>query len=133
MANTTKANKVTEEKVLTTVKAMVLNEELPYEDVCVEDVVEYVERKLAQKAAKAEKMKEARAQKAAEGDALTAAVREALTAEFQTCQAVTDAVDFEGATKSKVQYRLTQLVKAGEAVKDLQKIGDSKLTVYALA
>lgn len=125
--------RVTEAQILVTIAAIVKGEELPYENIFVEDVTEYVEKKLAQKAEKAEKAKEARAAKKAEGDELQAKVAELMTDEFQTAQEITDAIGDPEITKAKVQYRINQLVANGKVVKDVIKVEKDKRTVYKLA
>ena len=84
------------------------------------ELVEFCDKEIELLDKKAAKAKEASAKRKAEGDALTALVKAALTDEFQTIADVT-AVVVEGdaeATVAKVQYRLGQLVKNGEAVKE---------------
>ena len=126
--------KITETMVLETLKAVVTGAEaMPYEDVYVEDCVEWIDKKLAQKVAKAEKAKEQRAQKAKENDELLAKVQDLLTDDFQTAQAITDALADPEISKAKVQYRLTVLVKDGVATKETRKVEKSTVTVYKLA
>lgn len=78
----------------------------------------FCENEIALLDKKAEKAKERAATKRAEGDALTDAVRGALTGEFESIADIAARIEGEDVTVSKVQYRLTQLVKAGEAEKD---------------
>ena len=67
---------------------------------------------------KAAKAKETAAKKRAEGDALTDAVRAVLSAEeFEPIAEIAARIEGEDVTVSKVTYRLTQLVKNGEAEK----------------
>ena len=80
---------------------------------------------------KAAKAKETAANKKAEGDALTDAVRMVMsTTDFEPIATIAARVEIEGeeVTASKVQYRLTQLVKNGEAEKqDVEVVdGDNK-------
>ena len=80
---------------------------------------------------KAAKAKETAANKKAEGDALTSAIRAVMsTTDFEPIATIAVKVDIEGeeVTASKVQYRLTQLVKNGEAEKQDVEIvdGDNK-------
>ena len=89
------------------------------------DVQEFLEKQVEQIDAKAAKAK-------AEGDELTKAVEAVITAEFQTADAITDQVDFEDVTKSKVVARLTKLVAAGKVVKEQRKVGDRKAMCYRL-
>ena len=68
---------------------------------------------------KAVKAKERAATKRAEGDELTAAVRAAMsTEEFEPIADIAARIEGEDVTVAKVQYRLTQLVKTGEAEKE---------------
>lgn len=96
-------------------------------------LVETIDTILAQDANKAAKAKERAAAKKAEGDALRATVQGILTEEFQSAQAITDAIGDEEVTKAKVIARLKQLVDSGVAVKEEQKIGDKKCMAYKLA
>ena len=94
-------------------------------DVTIEDIVAYCENEIELLDKKAVKAKERQAAKKAEGDELTEAVKAALTAEFATRDviAVKVAETFgEDASVAKVGYRLTQLVKSGEAVSEDIKI-----------
>ena len=83
---------------------------------------------------KADKARERAAAKKAEGDALRETVKSVLTDEFQTAEAITEAINDEEVSKAKVIARLTQLVNLGEAVKEPAKTedGKSKMT-YKLA
>lgn len=68
---------------------------------------------------KAVKAKERAATKKAEGDELTEAVRAAMsTEEFEPIADIAARIEGEDVTVAKVQYRLTQLVKNGEAEKE---------------
>ena len=94
-------------------------------DVTIEDIVDYCENEIDLLDKKAAKAKERQAAKKAEGDELTEAVKAALTAEFVTRDviAVKVAETFgEDASVAKVGYRLTQLIKSGDAVSEDIKI-----------
>ena len=78
----------------------------------------FCENEIALLDKKAEKAKERAATKRAEGDALTDAVRAALTSEFEPIADIAARIEGEDVTVAKVQYRLGQLVKAGEAEKE---------------
>lgn len=78
----------------------------------------FCENEIALLDKKAEKAKERAATKRAEGDALTDAVRGALTGEFEPIADIAARIEGEDVTVAKVQYRLGQLVKAGEAEKE---------------
>ena len=90
------------------------------ENITDEAVAEFCENEIDLLDKKAAKAKERAAAKAAEGDILTALVRAALTTdEFKSIADVTAMVAEEepDVTAAKVSYRLSSLVKAGEAEK----------------
>jgi hypothetical protein len=94
-------------------------------------VVEFCANEIEHLDKKAAKAKETAANKKAEGDALTNAVRTVMsTTDFESIATIAARVEIEGeeVTASKVQYRLTQLVKNGEAEKQDVEIvdGDNK-------
>ena len=82
-------------------------------------VVEFCDKEIASLDSKAAKAKERAAAKKAEADVLMDQVRDALTGEFQTIADIAAAVAEVNAdaTVSKVTYRLTKLVEAGDAEK----------------
>ena len=88
---------------------------------------------------RAEKARERAAEKRAAGDELQAAVLEVLTDEPATRDEITDRLDASlGATVAKVGFRLTSLVKNGQAIKEEANVvkGDGKnhrVNVYKLA
>ena len=84
-------------------------------------VVEFCDSEIEKLEKKKAKAQETAAAKKAEGDALTAAVRVAMsTTDFEPIADIAAKVVIEGeeVTASKVQYRLTQLVKNQIAEKD---------------
>ena len=94
-------------------------------------VIEFCDSEIEKLEKKKAKAQETAAAKKAEGDALTAAVRAAMsTTDFEPIADIAAKVVIEGeeVTASKVQYRLTQLVKNGEAEKqDIEVVdGDNK-------
>ena len=94
-------------------------------------IVEFCANEIEHLDKKAAKAKETAANKKAEGDALTNAVRTVMsTTDFESIAAIAARVEIEGeeVTASKVQYRLTQLVKNGKAEKQDVEIvdGDNK-------
>lgn len=94
-------------------------------------IVEFCANEIEHLDKKAAKAKETAANKKAEGDALTDAVRMVMsTTDFEPIATIAARVEIEGeeVTASKVQYRLTQLVKNGEAEKqDVEVVdGDNK-------
>ena len=83
-----------------------------------EAVAEFCANEIALLDKKAVKAKERAAQKRAEGDELTDAVRAAMSTEdFEPIAEIAARIDGEDVTVAKVTYRLTQLVKNGEAEK----------------
>ena len=82
-------------------------------------VMAFCDKEIASLDAKAAKAKERAAAKKAEADELMVQVREALTGEYQTIADIAAAVAEVNAdaTVSKVTYRLTKLVEAGDAEK----------------
>ena len=89
------------------------------ENITDEAVAEFCENEIALLDKKAAKAKERAATKKAEGDELTKAVRAAMsTEEFEPIADIAARIEGEDVTVAKVQYRLTQLVKNGEAEKE---------------
>ena len=81
-------------------------------------VAEFCENEITLLDKKTIKAKESAAKKRAEGDDLTDAVRSALaTDEFEPIAEIAARIEGPDVTVSKVTYRLTQLVKNGEAEK----------------
>lgn len=134
MADTVKITKV---MVLNSLKENYANvaDDTVIGDVTAADVKAYIDKAIEQLENKAAKAKEKAAEKKAEGDELRAAVLEALTDEFATREEIFAKIDGEDVTVAKVGARLTQLVNAGEAIKDTVKVEDSKSkkVVYKLA
>ena len=107
-------------------------------DIDLEGIIEFCQKEIDALDNRAVKAKERAAAKRAEGDELQAAVLAALTDDFATRQEITDRVEGDGVTLSKVGYRLTQLVKNGDAVKDEMVVAgedgkNRRITVYKLA
>ena len=80
-------------------------------------LAEFAEKEIDALDKKAEKAKERAAKRRAEGDDLMTAVREALSDEFETIADITAKIEGDDVTVAKVQYRLGQLYKNGEADK----------------
>ena len=82
-------------------------------------VMAFCDKEIASLDAKAAKAKERAAAKKAEADVLMDQVRDTLSGEYQTIADIAAAVAEVNtdATVSKVTYRLTKLVEAGEAEK----------------
>ena len=86
--------------------------------VSAEALAAFAENEIALLDKKAVKAKERAAQKRAEGDELTDAVRSAMSTEtFEPIAEIAARIEGPDVTVSKVTYRLTQLVKNGEAEK----------------
>lgn len=84
-----------------------------------EELIAFAENEIALLDKKAVKAKERAATKKAEGDELTEAIRAAMsTEEFEPIADIAARIEGEDVTVAKVQYRLTQLVKNGEAEKE---------------
>ena len=94
------------------------------------DLVEFCERQIAALETKAAKAKERAAAKAAEPDALLTLVAGALTGEFQSADAIFEAVEgeIEDTTVYKVRARLTALVHDEVAEKEDIKVEDEGKT-----
>ena len=97
------------------------------------ELVAFLNKKVDQIDAKAAKAKEKAAEAKVKGDELRDIVAGLLTDEVQTIDAILAQVDFADVTKAKVTARLTQLVKAGVAVKESVKVENRTLTAYKLA
>lgn len=99
-----------------------------------EGILGFIDHEVELLEAKAAKAAERAASKKADGDELRNAVQAVLTNDLQTIDAITAQIEGEDITKAKVTARLTQLVKAGVATKDMVKTEDSrKVTAYKLA
>ena len=83
-----------------------------------EALIAFAENEIALLDKKAVKAKERAASKRAEGDELTAAVKAVMSTEdFEPIAEIAARIEGEDVTVAKVTYRLTQLVKNGEAEK----------------
>lgn len=102
MANT---EKLTDRKIYTAIAEGTL------EDLDVDTIVAWAEKKIAQLDHKAAKAKEAAAARKAEGDALTDAVKAALTTEFEPIADIAARIEGDDITVAKVSYRLNALYK----------------------
>lgn len=123
--------KLTQKDMFTMIKSAFIEE--TDVDVDVDAIVAFCDtqiEKLENKAAAAKKLAE---KKRAEGDALYDAVKEVITAEWQTRNKITDAIDMDEITPSKVGARLTKLVKEGYVIKEQQGSGKGRAMVYKLA
>lgn len=98
-----------------------------------QELMDFIDRQVKLIASKAEKAKERAAKQKAKGDKLREAVQAVLTGELQAIDEIVAQVDFEDVTKAKVTARLTQLVNAGIAVKEQQKVDSRKVMAYKLA
>lgn len=98
-----------------------------------QELMDFIDRQVKLIASKAEKAKERAAKQKAKGDKLREAVQAVLTGELQVIDEIVAQVDFKDVTKAKVTARLTQLVNAGIAVKEQQKVDSRKVMAYKLA
>ena len=98
-----------------------------------EDVLAYVEKEIAALDHKNEMAAKRAAEKRAKGDELRATIEGLLSEEPKTINDILAELDDESLTPSKIVARMTQLVKAGKAVKENVKIGDRKLVAYTVA
>ena len=107
--------KITKREMFEAIKAGCTTGEWTVSDT---EIAEFCENEIALLDKKAAKAKERQAEKKAAGDELTDAVRAALTDEFTIIADIAAKVAEiygEDATIARVTYRLTQLVKNGEA------------------
>lgn len=109
MTNTTE--KLTERKIYTAIVEGTL------EDLDVDAVVAWAEKKIAQLDRKATKAKENAEKKKAKGDALTEAVLASLTTEFEPIAEIASRIEGDDITLSKISYRLNAAYKAGKIEK----------------
>ena len=140
MENKEKEIKVTEAMILTALDAIAADVELQVGEgvvtVTQEDIQNFASKKLAALEHKKEKARENAAKKRAEGDKLGKIVESVLTNEFQTADEVLAAVlevwdgDEADATRQKVIYRLSNLVKLEKAEKTDVKVDKRTIKAY---
>ena len=107
--------KITKREMYEAIIEVMNGGELKYDQT---DVIEFCKNEIALLDKKAAKAKETAAKKRAEGDELTDAVRAALSTDtFEPIAEIAARIKGEDVTVAKVTYRLTQLVKNGEAEK----------------
>lgn len=104
----TNTDKLTDRKIYTAIV------EGTFEDLDVDTIVAWAQKKIEQLDHKAAKAKETAAKKKAEGDALTDAVLAAVTGEFETIADIAARIEGEDVSLSKVAYRLNAAFKAGK-------------------
>ena len=98
------------------------------------EMIEFIDKQINYLIEKKQAAAERAEKKRAEGDALRDAVEKVLTDELQSIDAITAQVEGEDVTKAKVTARLSQLVKAEIATKDMIKEESGrKVTAYKLA
>lgn len=117
--------KVTKKEMFTEIKAVLETVEGS------EELVAFVEKQIEALDNEAAKAKECKAKKVAE-DTLKDTVASLLTDEFQTAEAIVDAIGDEEVSKAKVVNRLSKLIADGVAVKEQTKVGDRKVVCYKL-
>lgn len=92
-------------------------------EIDMDSLAQFAENEIALLDKKAVKAKETAAKKKTESDELMDAVYDALSDdEFESIADIAARVEGDEVTIAKVSYRLTQLVKAGKAIKDDIKI-----------
>lgn len=113
---------------------------MTFEDVIVGDAIvtdadikDFIEKSIAQIDARNEKAKERQAQKKAEGDELRARVKAVLGTEPMKVAEIVAAINDPEVTSAKIVSRLTQLVNAGDVVKEDVKVDGRSLKVYTIA
>lgn len=111
------------------IKAVVEASEAEQKD----EMVAFIDKQVELLTGKAEKAKERAAAKKVAGDELREVVKSLLTDELQVIDEIVAQIEGEDVTKSKVTARLTQLVKAGIAVKEAKMIEKRKVMAYKLA
>lgn len=97
------------------------------------EMVDFLDAQLDQLAKKAEKAKERAKTKVAKSDELKEMIASVLTEDYQTADALTAQVidmGVEEVTKAKVTARLTQLVTAGVAMKEVMKAEDGRKVMH---
>ena len=98
-----------------------------------EDIKDFVEKSIIQLDAKNEKAAERAAAKRAAGDELRAQVKATLGATPLKVSEIVTLIDDPEVTSARVIARLSQLVKAGEVVKEDVKEDGRTLKVYSIA
>lgn len=113
---------------------------MTFEDVIVGDAIvtdadikDFIEKSIVQIDARNEKAKERQAQKKVEGDELRARVKAVLGTEPMKVAEIVAAINDPEVTSAKVVSRLTQLVNAGDVVKEDVKVDGRSLKVYTIA
>lgn len=97
------------------------------------EILEFVDKQIAQLESKAEKAKEKASEKRAVGDELREVVYSVLSAEAQTIDEIVSHIEGEDITRAKITSRLSQLVKAEKVVKEVVKVDGRKVCAYRLA
>lgn len=121
--------KMTKKDWYVQIKEVIEGSDSEYKD----GILNFIDHEVKLLEAKAAKAAERAASKKTEGDELRNTVQSILTDELQTIDAITAQIDGGDVTKAKVTARLTQLVKAGIATKDMVKTEDGrKMTAYKL-
>ena len=124
----------TKRQVLEALNTFTFDEVLVGETVVTpEDIKDFIEKSIIQLDAKNEKAAERAAAKRAAGDELRAQVKAVLGATPLKVSEIVTLIDNPEVTNAKIIARLTQLVKAGEVVKDDVKEDGRTLKVYSLA
>ena len=116
----TNTDKLTDRKIYTAIV------EGTFEDLDVDTIVAWAQKKIDQLDHKAEKAKENAAKKKAEGDALTEAVLAAVGEDFETIADIAARIEGDDVTASKIAYRLNAQAKAGKLEKGEMTLAGEK-------
>lgn len=96
-----------------------------------DEIIDFLNKQIANLEKRAEAARTRAAAKKAEGDELREVIKSVLTDEYQTAEEITAQIEDDDVSVAKVRARLTQLVKAGDAVKE--KSEEKKVMTYKLA
>lgn len=94
-------------------------------DIDIDAEIAFCEKEIDALDRRAERARKTAAEKRATPDELCEAVAAVLTGEFEPIDAITERVEFEGATRNKVANRLNKLANAGTAEKSEIKVADA--------
>lgn len=124
-----KEKKVTKKEYYDLIRSIIEGANIAEKD----ELLEFINKQVAQIEAKAEKAKERAAERKVAGDELREAVKAVLTNELQTADEITNQIEGEEITRAKIIARLGQLVKNGEAEKADTKVESRTVKAYKLA
>ena len=123
---------MTKKDILTALNAQTLVDvTVGEETVTVDDMVDFIEKSIAQLDARTEKARAKAAEKKAAGDELKANIKAVLSETPMTVADIVEALDDPEVTNAKVIARLTQLVNAQEIFKTDARVDKRTLKVYS--